>query len=437
MLTLELHTRDIPHIYTRFAQEIGERYWKQRVAALKQEIRGNPFLQRLHSQENAIVFQFEHLRELNERFHGVAVQAYNDHFHYPAASLAAQVLSIIGASSSKLAEQFRGRVRGALKNPNEMRALRLELMTATHFLRAGKRVSWPEMSDMRPITGQRIFDLLVEDLGPQGLEIECKSFSEEKGRRISRRQALEFYWQLRSRHWERLKKLQTGVVGIVTVPRDLPTQHKARLALADALAKRVLHCASGQYQEPEATIRLGVFDPRQLAALQAGVEVPNLRQLFDDITQTRNKEVVAIGTPAGGSLVIAVQSAEDDSLMDSILRTLKDSAAGQFSRTRAAMMVAGFDGLSAEQLLEIAKQDQDPAAMPTALRRYGSKFLASENRDQVVGVTFLSSSSLRPAVSDTLDSGGTAYFFPKRESPFWAEAFSGLFGRESASIEDA
>jgi hypothetical protein len=105
---------------------------------------------------------------------------------YPAASFAAQVLSFIDASPKPLAEQFRRRVHGAFKNPDDMRGLRLELMAATHFLRRGRQVSWPEM------TGEGNFDLLVSDVGPDGLEVECKSISVDKGRRIHKRESLDF-----------------------------------------------------------------------------------------------------------------------------------------------------------------------------------------------------------------------------------------------------
>jgi hypothetical protein len=221
MLTIELHTRDIPEIYERFAREIGERSWKARAASLKQEIKGNPFLGNLQ-QEEAITFQLERLREMQSQFGGQAVQAYNDHFHYPAASFATQVLSVLDNSSPILAGRFRRRVHGAFRNPAEMRALRLELMTATHFLRAGRAVSWPEMNADTSMQGVGMPDLVVEDLGPSGLEIECKSFSEEKGRKIGRRDALQFFWLLKSRHWDRLRLLSVGVVVVVTVPRNLP-----------------------------------------------------------------------------------------------------------------------------------------------------------------------------------------------------------------------
>jgi hypothetical protein len=433
MLTIELHTRDIPETYARFAKEIGERHWKHRAAALKQEVKGNPFLERLHLQDDAITFQLEHLRAMQAKFGGVPVAAYNDHEHFPGASFAAQVLSVLDASDAMLADRFRGRVRGAFRNPAEMRAMRLELMTATHFLRAARKVSWPEMSSA-PVQGVGVADLLIEDLGPNGLEVECKSFSEEKGRRIGRRQALEFYWLLKSRHWDRLQRIKTGVLAVVTVPRSVPHPYKERVALVDAVARCVLHYGPGKYEEQGARVTVSELDVRRLAGMPAGASVQELRDVMDQLTGTRNKETVVIATPRGGAVVLAVQSEEDDTLLHGIFETLRSSASRQFSGTRAGMFVAGLDGLTTEQMLDIAQRDQDPSAVPTGLRMHTSRFLESANRDFLVGVTFLSASSLRPSVSNVQDSGGTAYYFPKKDTAFWSDDFSGIFGSQAAEI---
>lgn len=431
MLALELHAKDIPAIYDRFSREIGERNWKERVSIVKQEIKGNPFLEKHHIQESAIAFQLEQLRELKQRFGGVAVMAYNDHSFYPAASFAAQVLSMVDATNSTLADRFRARVRASIRtNPADLRALRLELMTATHFLRAGKRVTWPEMAG-EYAEGQCVYDLLVENLGPRGLELECKSFSEDKGRKITRREALEFFWLVRSKHWKRLRVGTTGLAVVMTVERKLPAAYKDRVALSELVASQVLSGQPGVLERDGVTIQTRPFEAQQLGAELSMSESEQVQQrrLLDKLTGTKNKETVAMSTDAGGALVLAIQSKEDDTLMDNIVRTLKASASTQFTGQRAGMMVAGLDGLSAEQMLSIATQDQESEAVPTALRIHASRFLGSAGREHIVGAVFLSSSALRPALANTLDSGGTAYTFPKRESPFWSDDFSGMFGQ--------
>lgn len=436
MLTLELQTRDFPEIYARFAKEVGEQHWKKRVAALKQEIKGNSLLEGLHCQEDSISFQLEQLRELHKKFGGHPVQAYNEQSHFPAASFAAQVLSVLDASPPVLAERFRRRVYGALRNPAEMRAIRLELMTATHFLRAGYKVSWPEMSEAPAKQGVGISDLLIEDLGPKGLEIECKSFSDEIGRNIARRQVLEFIWLLKNRHWDRLSRLNTGVVAVVTVQSKLPTEFKARVAMAESVARHILHRGPGSYTDGCARIVLTELDVQRLSSIHSKMSKSELRFLLDSVTGTKNKESIVMSTPNGGALVLAVQSERDDYVLDSIFETLRRSAPRQFSGARPGILVAGLNGLSAEQLLDVAMQEYDPGAIPTALRRHTSRFLESVSSAHLVGVSFLSSTSLRPhTVAGVHDSGGTAYYFPKKVQPFWSDEFSGIFGRQDAQLK--
>lgn len=429
MLTVELHTQDIPGVYGRFAQLVGEEHWTKRLRAIEDEIRGNTLLRGLLHQENAIAYQLERLKELHGRSGGNFVQAHEEHAHYPAASLAAQVLSVVDASEPQVGKRLIRRVHGAFKNPAEMRAMRVELMAATHFLRAGRKVSWPEMTEA-PATGAGTFDLLIDDIGPNGLEVECKSISDQKGRRITRRQALDFYGQVLKRHWARLKYLRTGVLAVITVPSDLPKDGKERKALADVVVQRLLHCALGEYREQGAHLRVAELDTRLVAQAAGATSRRRAREIFDEVTGTRNREAFAVGTPAGGAVMLVVQSEQDDDLMDSVFATLRDSAGRQFSQQRAAIFVVGFDGLDAAQLLDIARQDQDPGARPTALRVRASDFLDSASRDHLVGLTFFSASNLRTAQPGLVDSGGTAYHFPKPNSRFWAEAYRGMFGRD-------
>lgn len=160
------------------------------------------------------------------------------------------------------------------------------------------------------------------------------------------------------------------------------------------------------------------LDTAVLARVHDGGTRREMRELMDVVTGTRKKETVVFGTPAGGALAMAVQSLEDDTALHSIFETLRASASRQFSGTRGAMFVAGLDGLSAEQMLDIAHHDQDPHAIPTGLRMHTSRFLDSTKKDHLVGVAFLSAGGLRPSVGAVTDSGGTAYYFPRKGTEF-------------------
>ena len=424
MLMTEMHTARIPGIYRRFADVIGDRHWKNRVAQLKQEMKGNRFLAEHLKRENAIAFQLDHLRELVVKFGGVPTQESNNHFIYPAMSFAAQVLSIKDASPGELAEQLKRRVHGAFRNPDDMRGLRFELSAATHFARRGHKVIWPEMR------GTGTFDLFVEDIGPHGLEVECKSISGDKGRKIHRREALEFYGLLWP-HLDSTKRgLGSGLSAVLTVPGRLPTHYEGRMELAKQFGAQIFTGCSTTLQDGS-TIRVTEFDAKRLENIPSTTSPQEARTAVDDVTETLNRETMVIGTNAGGALALTIQSFQDDTLMKTMFDTLSDSAKRQLSGSRAGMFLTGFHGIDSGQLQSIASQDKDSTQPPTALRVAVSRFLAGAGRDYVVGVGFLSESALSPVQDGHIASNGAAYYFPKRESPHWSEDFSGLFSPRS------
>ena len=420
MLLTELSTAQIPQVYQQFATVVGDGHWRNRVGQMKQEIRGNRFLAQHLQHENALAYQFEHLRELTAKFGSIPPWEINNHTIYPAASFAAQVLSIMEVSPRQFAEQLRRRVHGAFRNPDDMRGLRLELSAATHFARRARKLAWPEM------TGDGTFDLLVEDVGPHGLEIECKAISEDKGRKIHKREVLDFYRLLWPHIQSTIKGLSTGLSAVLTIPGRLPTQHADRLALAGQYGS-VIFSGRGASLPDGSTIRITEFDAGRLGDIPSATRLGEVRAAIDDVTETSNRQAMVIGTHAGGALALTVQSGSDDIIMKAVFDTLSDSAKRQLSGGRGGMFLVGFHGIDGGQLRSVAGQDQDVAQSPTALRLAVSRFLASTGRDHVVGVGFLSESGLMPVQAGLVESGGTAYYFPKRESPHWSEDFSGLF----------
>ena len=416
----ELSTARIPEVYRQFAAVVGDGHWKNRVGQLKLEIRGNRFLAQHLQNENALAYQFERLRELTAKFGQIPQWEADNHAIYPAASFAAQVLSIMEVSPRQFAEQLRRRVHGAFKNPDDMRGLRLELSAATHFARRARRLAWPEM------TGEGTFDLLVKDVGPHGLAVECKAISEDTGRKIPKREVLDFYGRLWPHLQPTIKGLSTGLSAVLTVPGRLPTKHADRLTLARQYGAAVFSGRDASLPDGS-TIRVAEFDANLLGDIPSTNRPGEVRAVIDEVSKTYNRQAMVVGTHTGGALALTVQSRSDDKLMKAVFDKLSDSAKRQLPGDRPGMFLVGFQGIDGGQLLSIAGQDQDVAQSPTALRLAVSRFLASSERDHVVGVGFLSESALMSEQEGLVESGGTAYYFPKRESSLWSEDFSGLF----------
>ena len=406
-------------MFQRFASVIGESHWRDRVRKCKQEIRGNVFLRDYLLQEYAIAFQLDHLSGLAQRHGRVPLAAAEDRKLYPAASFAVQVLSILDSSPRQEAERFRRRVHGALGNPDDMRGLRLELSAATHFSRRGKRVSWLEA------TNEGGFDLLVEGESHPPLEVECKSIGEDKGRRIHRREVIDFAALLKPHLRPTIAGLSKGLAVVVTVPDKLSNRYQERIEFAKCLGRAIFAGRSCQLSDGS-DIRIADFDAG-LVGDARDLSHKELRATVDSISGTTNHSAIVIGTQSGGLLAITIQSRRDDKLLASVFDTLSDAARRQLTQTRAGMLFAGFDSLEGEELLSIAAQDQDSSQQPTSLRVAVSRFLAAPTRDHVIGVAFISKSGLQPVEPGLVASSGAAYYFPKRESAFWSNGFSGIF----------
>ena len=418
MPATEMTTAEVPGVYRRLASAIGAEHWQGAVARQEEAIRSNQFLGNYLRSEYAIAYQLEGLRRLVARFGKVPHDACSDANNFPSLAFAAQVLGVLERSTAKQAKAFVKRVRTAFIRSEELHGLRLELQAATHFVRRGQRVAWH-----RGKSGGS-FDLLIEDLGPTGLEVECKSISENKGRRVHRRDALEFWGELWGDVADIANNLRSGLAVVLTVPYRLPADAGERVALAREVVARIV-AGNGATLGGGAEVRIESFDTAKIkAAKDVGRE--ELRKAIDAATGTANREVAVYGTPAGGMLAFAMQSAVEDDVLDQVFATLDDSAARQFTCKRGALFWVALQGIDADQLLSLHEQDSDPGEQPTELRRKVSSFLNGAP-DYIVGVVFSSRSAMLPTFDGTTDSGVKSNFFLKMESPLWHAGFRDLF----------
>lgn len=414
MPAIEMTTAEVPEVYQRFASVIGAACWQAAVARQEDAIRSNHFLADYLWSEYAIAYQLDRLRALAERFGTVPHEACNDPRIFPSLAFAAQVLEVLDRSTVKQAKTFVKRVRTAFSNSENMHGLRLELQAATHFVRRGHHVAWHRKKNAGS------FDLLIDDLGPSGLEVECKSISTDKGRRIHRRDALEFWGELWRDVASVAHDLRSGLAVVLTVPSRLPIDAGERVALARKVVDRII-AGSGATLGEGTEVRIEPFDHETIEAAK-NKDGEDLRKAIDAATGTANREAVVYGTPAGGMLAFVMQSAVEDDVLDQVFSTLDNSAARQFTHKRGALFWVALQGIDTDQLASIHEQDSDTGEQPTALRLGVSAFL-NRAPPHIIGVVFCSRSSLFPVVDGSTDSGGATNFFMKEESPLWHASF--------------
>lgn len=414
MLATEMSASQVPTLYRRLATAIGPEHWQGTVARQNAAIRSNPFLSEYLQSEYSIAYQLEKLRIMAASQGEVPLLACNDQSIFPAVGFTAQVLGVLNLCTKKQASTFVKRVRTAFSSAENMHGLRLELQAATHFTRRGRKVSWHRANN----TGT--FDLLIDDLGPQGLEVECKSISGDKGRRIHQLDALNFWGVV----WQDISKiaqsLRTGMAVVLTVPNRLPVNNEQREALAREVVSQIVSGTSASLSGG-ADLRVQNFDPIIFKNAPAD-DHQAVRLAVDVATGTPNQKAVLHLTPAGGMLAFVLQSAVSDDVSNQVFATLRDSASRQFTGGRGALFWVGLQEVSAEQLTLLHEQDSDPTKHPTVLRRGVSEFMMNAP-EHIVGVVFGSSNDMYPAGEGYIGMGGVTNFFVKESSPYWHDSF--------------
>ena len=416
----EINTSEIPLLFKRFEGMVGKRHWTKRIANVKSEMRGNRLLRELLARENSVAFGLEKSDQLLSRYGIFPDGEISDPSMYEALTLVGQSLSIIDSVPAEEGLRFIRRLHGAFRNPPDMRALQLELSMATHFVKRGFEIEWPEM------TKTASNDIWVPAIGPTGLNVECKSVSNDKGRKIHEREALEFYHLLEPKMLKISKTLKVGVSVVVTLDGRLPKQFSDRQRLANEVHSYLL---SGRVSDDIEGVgfRVNEFSPHELGVKMVDGSPQVMRATVDRISNTENRSSLVIGGAAGGVLAITLQSRGDDSFLDSVFSTLIDSAKNQLVPDKAAFFMVGLYGITPPALQSLAEDDNSIGKTPSALRVKVSDFLSRLGQDHVVGVAFVSGQSMIEPEGGVVSAGGITYAFPKTESPFWSAAFARLF----------
>lgn len=414
-----LYTSEIPQIFLEFRDAINEKYWKNRVREIKNEIRGNKFLESYLIKENELAFS---LNELSTIFHNQPSpqrHLIERNEFISALTFAVQVLDLLKEVNNQSKNALTRRVQGGFNNPVDLRALTLELSTTINFINRGYEISWPEMNE----TGR--YDLFAESDVHQ-LEVECKLITANKGRKIHRREAIEFFSNIYKEIKYITKNLNVGLSVVITFPDRMPTAYKDKKILVKLISDQII-LGQSEHLENGMHIDIKEYDSELINNIDLDENSESLRDGIDDITNTINREGMIFGDKGGSNVVMALKSKKDDTFLDAINQTLSESAKKQLTGTRPAILVIRFEDLTNEQIQSIAESDIHKSDNPSALQIKVSEFLNNPNRDHVVLVIFVSKDELSTKDVGVKSNSGVAYYFPNTKSPFWDDSIKNVY----------
>lgn len=418
-LPVELRQDQIPTFFKRFSEAIGPEHWLAQVQRVERDIARNYHLRSHLPKQNSVAIALATASEATKANSGrLPINLTNTPNLMEGFGFAFQSMGMINAArqvSNKKAIELIHRIRNAFAQPGNIRTMQLEATVATHFLRRGHRVSFPELS-----YGRETFDVIVEDLGPQGLELECKVITHDKGRKIHRLESYEFFHLMEPTLDYQSHRIQGGLAIVITIPGRMPAT-EAMPSLVQAISVQIASGTGGTLSDGT-EIKLVEF-PKEVLGKLTNPPSELMRSTIDKLTDTENREVFFFAPGNRPCVIVAIlQSANPDSMLHETFATLAESAGVQLTGKRPGAFIAGLQDIGSDKLLELASEERT-TGIASALTQHVHMFLSRPEFPHVIGVGFFSEFRY----GDFTDKG-TTYYFPKHASEMWDEAYSGMFG---------
>lgn len=379
---IDLFDTEVVSLLNRLVEITGINPWRKKFGTLQQQLHENQFLEELQLERHGIERKFGELIAEQERTRIFPVQI-RDEQHYRLYAFAAGVVRIHEQLSPAGKTRLRGMLVDGLKPDNNLLSVQHEITTAVHLVSLGFDV---KLNDIEVGSG---VDFIARRDGAE-LEIECKMFTGDLGRKLHKRKVLMLHRHLFNAVERIYQSAQIGILLRVTIPDRLTCRPDQLAGIASAVSKGVLsgtaitqtpHCEVEVLDFP---IRSSPFDIERPGDLS--------KQAIAEFVQARlgrtNTNFMVVFAPMKRALVALIESAKRDKVLDGIYHQLREASKGQFTKTRPGHLAIQFQDLTAEQMEGLARDGASDGGKPTGLQVMTSAFLQSPNRSHIHSVAY-------------------------------------------------
>jgi hypothetical protein len=371
----EMHADDFPSIYARLVTRFPKKPWLKRTQNLEYEIKAKPISIRVLVAENHIAYGltwFDAGVGEKEIESWEAVKA--------AMAFAIQVNSLCDAEALSGSSSLAGRVAGAFNNPADLRAMVLELHAAIGLHRKGLTVQWPEATP----NGIDTFDILASGGGNDDFEVECKSFSSDKGLRIPQKEAMGFLEELLTSLSPRLSR--GAMVGVsIILPKRLPKTTTELQDLRNKVCAAIHNNASGVD---------GLFSLEKLSiepfAASEIKDQAHLAELFSNHVKNHagamdSMRLIAT-TPKLACVLLTVASEEGHRTLKAWGGSAKHAIRKQMSGKRPGCLVIRLEGMDSNMMVAVCKEQ------PNLLSVFAEELMTNDHHKHLACIAFISDS---------------------------------------------
>ncbi len=416
MIATSLNLPDFKVSFLRFVGLIDARSWRTRAVQIRQVISGNVYAEEYLTEDNELCLALNELTDIWDRFGLFPLTLKRKHHLFFAMAFIAQTVSLIDAVSEKEGRQLANRITGAIKNnPEDIRALQLELATATHFLLSGYNVSFPDA------TGSERFDLLVKGAGELDVEVECKFITRDKGKKVHRKDLHEFHQMVVPHVDAHLGTSSSNVIVEIVVADRFPTSLGDKRRLSEKVRDSLINGSTESSDDiAEVSIRNHPLDEISVSKF----DKEKNRDLVDKLTGTTNQNILISENKHGRKTILVVRSNQNDTVLDSIYETLSEASKKQLTGKRPALLVARLHSIGIDGLVRVASQQDEQTSMPNTLQFIATKLLKQKHHEHLVSVCFMSESEIGPRDAGKTPSHGAIYHFKNETSPLWGRGYN-------------
>ena len=415
MIAIGLNLLEFHRPFLRFIGLVGYQVWFDRVKLIRQAIAGNPYSRDYLEEENELCFALVELTDVWDRNGRFPLTLRKKRHLFFAMAFVVQAISLYDAVDEVSGKQLVRRIVGAMKSdPEDIRALQVELAAATHFLQSGYKVSFPDLD------GEERFDLLLHGIDGREVEVECKFLSRDKGQKIHRGELLDFYREVAPYLNSYISTSSVDLIVEVTVPDRFPSQMQAKKEIANLVRSSI---SINKSTENDGIAIIDVRDATSMGLGHAADSGHIDRAHLDQVTGTDNKPMLVLGKKGGRTALLVVKSEKSDTLFESIYRTLSRAASKQLTGRRPAVLIARLGDIDKQGLVRVAANEVGLDSGPNTLQVIASRLMRGDHHQHLVCVCFLSESEVGVREAGRTPSSGAVYHFKNEGSPFWKAGF--------------
>lgn len=385
--SIHVHDTEVTQLLESLIQITGIEPWNRRFEWLHRELAENPFMEEWLRERCSIEWTFNEVL-CRQPLTPHSPFRIENMAQYELVAFAAGVVRIYERLSTKGKHRLRGMLLDGIKEDKGLLSIQHEVSTAVHLMIRGFDV---EFHDLEQGGG---FDFVARKDSVE-IEVECKMFSADLGRKIHRRRAAVLFRELASTLAQIYRSASTGLIVRIKMPDRLTPSPEQHREIDQALRFGIL---GGNAFAQTDSIEVQVLDfPIENSSFNKRPEKISRGEIQDFIrahTGCSNSNLMIQFSPSQRAIVLSLESRKSDEVLNGMHRQLREAAKGQFTKTRPAIIAVQLHDLTAEQFADLAQSDSPWRSNATGLQLMTSDFLQSPSRAHIHSVAYRSHSVL-------------------------------------------